>query len=318
MQTFCTIITADYFPKALALYMSLLQQDSSATIQMLVVDDDIIDYPIDKWKGIGLIKVEDLAGLPMVRELYNKYSHINKDDFRWALKPVLMIYLLKNNFEKVIYADCDLYFVNNFQFLFDQLDNSSMLLTPHWKNTDPVMDEISFYSTFTHGLFNAGFIGANQNAMLPLQWWAEACHYKMGEHLELGIYVDQKYLDAIPVLFENIQMVQHKGCNVAPWNTSVCKRKLVNGEVLINGIFPIVFFHFNHMLVTEISKGHDSLLKPYLEAYQKLYEDEGFSLSRFLTNLDEYTHASILKKIKWQLKIRTNLKRFLYGILQNI
>src|SRR5262249_10351402 len=138
-NTFCTIITADYYPYAVALYKSLKKYDPSVTLQVLVADNRPVaakgDFP-----GIGLIPVSSLEDYPLVESLYKKYAHINLDLFRWSLKPVFMSYLFGQGFDKVLFTDCDIFFFNNYDFLFEQLDRSDFLLTPHWYNSNPLTD----------------------------------------------------------------------------------------------------------------------------------------------------------------------------------
>src|SRR5205085_1046876 len=156
---------------------------------------------------------------------------------------------------------------------------SSILLTPHWRTSDPLEDEPAFLSLFTDGLYNAGFVGANKNGIPALHWWAQACHYRMETNEALGLKDDQPYLNVLPVEFENVKIVRHKGCNVASWNHFECKRVQVGDKILINGVYPIVFMHFNRLQFTEILKGHDGLLLPYLEKFKKTFEENGAQLS---------------------------------------
>jgi hypothetical protein len=98
-----------------------------------------------------------------------------------------------------------MYFFNDYDFLFEELDESVILLTPHWRNSNTFLGSESFMSLFTHGIFSAGFIGANKGGLSALQWWANACHFMMAPKPEIGIYDDQKYLDVLPVLFKNVK-----------------------------------------------------------------------------------------------------------------
>jgi hypothetical protein len=229
-----------------------------------------------------------------------------------------MSYLLENGFAKVLYVDADIFFFQAYDFLFEALDSASVILTPHWNNADPLVNELSFVSLFTCGIFNAGFVGAGRGGLPALQWWSRACHYKMGMLPLQGIYDDQRYLDVLPVKFENVQIIRHRGCNVATWNQRECKRIPVNGKVLINGTYPVIFIHMNRMLVTEILKGHDELLRPYLDEFRKTFEEEGARLNDFIRDIDKYAAAGRIMKLKWQLKLRTRLKSFLFRLAEKI
>jgi hypothetical protein len=317
MNTFCTIITADYLPKAIVLYKSLKVYDENVLLEVLIVDEHNSSSLAPVPEGIHIVSVKNLSGNPLLDSIYERYAHPYIDHFRWALKPLFLSYLIER-FDKVIYVDCDIYFTNDYTFLLRELDQSSVLLTPHWHSIDPVKNERSFIATFTEGIFNAGFIAVNKHSTDALQWWLHACHFKMGSFANIGIQDDQKYLDIFPVFFEGTKIIQHKGCNVAAWNTENCRRTLINGNVLINDEFPIIFIHFNDMLIKQILRGHDPLLVPFLDQYVKLFEAEGFSLSSFTKEINYYLTASAIKKLKWKLKTRARIKSLLYKLAQRV
>ncbi|MHA4811237.1 hypothetical protein ACX0G9_24255 [Flavitalea flava] len=301
-------------PYAKALYSSLEKYDSGIALQIMVTDSNKKDCPLINYPNIAIFFPEDIFNQKLAQEIYKKYAHLNMDKFRWALKPVFIAYLLNNGFEKVLYTDCDIFFYNDYTFLFDDLDTSNILLTPHWRNSDPLINEMSFFSLFTDGIFNAGFIGANKKGIPALQWWAEACHFKMEARIMEGIYDDQRYLDVLPVRFEDIKVIRNRGCNISAWNEEECKRVLINGVVLINREYPIIFIHFNNMLMQQILKGHDALLLPYFMEFKESLERNGAMLSDFMKNVDYYLNAKSLVRLKWKTMVRTRIKRGLFQL----
>jgi len=316
-KTFCTIITANYYPKAVALYRSIKAFNPDIELQILIVDDKPIAETF-RAAGIRTIPVKRLADYSLVNDLYEKYAHVEMDYFRWSMKSIFMCYLLETGFDKVLYIDCDMFFFNDYNFLFSELDNSTILLTPNWINSDPLIDKDSFFSLFTSGFFSAGFIGANKNGLPALKWWAQACHFMMGEHIQLGIRDDQKYLDILPIKFESTKIIRHRGCNIGAWNYEECRRESVNGNVLINGEFPIIFVHFDEMMVQGILRGHDKLLLPYLQQYQKVFEESGARLNDFIKTIDTHVDLGVIKRLKWNLRLKTRLKKGLYKLSQKI
>ncbi|MBK9568929.1 MAG: hypothetical protein IPO53_02675 [Chitinophagaceae bacterium] len=113
-----------------------------------------------------------------------------------------------------------------------------------------------------NGLFNAGFVGASKKGLPALKWWSGACHYKIDRQPELGIFVDQKYLDILPVEYPDIEILQHRGCNIACWNMDTNKRTICNGKLLINDKYEAVFIHFTHETIQQILNGNDYQLRP--------------------------------------------------------
>lgn len=318
MQTFCTIITADYFPRALALYESVAKYNAEIELQILVADRKPLPVIADKFLKIKIRTVEELSDFPLVRDLYKKYAHINIDNFRWSMKPVFASWLLENGYDKLLYADCDMFFVNDYNFLFSELDTNTFLLTPHWKTTNPLVDEQSFLSTFTSGIFSAGFFGASKKGLPALRWWANACHFKMMPAIELGVHDDQRYLDLLPVIFEKTKIIRHRGCNIGAWNYEESVRALVDGQIMINEQYPVIFIHFDEMMVSSILKGHDKLLLPYLQQYEEAYRTNGYDLASYIKSLGSLKNVGLLKRTKWNLRFRTRIKEFLYKLAQSL
>ncbi len=314
MTTYCTIITKNYLPLAKVLYLSLKKQNPDIILHVLVVDDEV--------KQVGgnmkMLSLYDLSGSSFFKDIEKKYAHTNADQFRWALKPVLVGHLLQQGYEKVIFADPDLYFVNNFDWLFDLLDTHSVLLTPHWADLDIINSEDSVLSVLRNGLFNAGFVAASQKGLPAINWWAGMCHYKTEKKPELGIYDDQKYLDMLPVQFEHVHILKHQGCNLASWNIQTCKRELVDGKLLINKQFEPVFIHFAKDTIANILNRNDALLKPYLDEYIRLLSGNGFDLLKNLDDLSPAKYSSGFYKLKHNLRLRTRLKRFLYKLAEKL
>lgn len=82
------------------------------------------------------------------------------------MKPVFISYLLENGFEKVIFTDCDIFFFNDYAFLYQELDDAAVLLTPSFMTRYPDVLENEFISLFKYGIYNAGFIGASKKPYL--------------------------------------------------------------------------------------------------------------------------------------------------------
>ncbi len=318
MTTFCTIITADYYPKALALFKSVKEFDATVTVQTLIIDDKPIDKKYNIPAGINLIALSEIKRYPLVKQLQSKYEHIQMDYFRWSMKPVFISYLLEEGFEKILYLDCDMFFFNDYHFLFSELDSRSVILTPHWETSHPLKDPQSFITLFTSGFFSLGFIGVNKNGIEAMKWWAEACHFKMGANILQGIYDDIKYLDIFPIKFETIKIIRHRGCNIGTGDNEESRREIVNGTVLINGEYPIIFIHFDGMMIRGILRGYEGILLPYFERYKKVFEESGAKLSDYIDEINTHVNANWITRWKWKLLVRTRVKRFLYKLAEKL
>jgi lipopolysaccharide biosynthesis glycosyltransferase len=318
MRTFCTIISGNYFPHAATLYKSLIKFHEGEKLMVLVCDDGKINPDPGEYPGIRIFKIKDLYSYSITNVLYNKYTTENEDALRWAMKPVFLSWLLQNGYEKVIYVDCDIHFFNDYEFLYDELNDAAVLLTPSWRTIDPKLNEEEFVDIYTDGLYNAGFIGARLKGLSALQWWSKACSYRMAIDHESGLYNDQKYLDVLPVAFDDIHTIRNRGCNIAFWNQHECKRVSHGGSVLINNIYPIIFIHFNDKYIEELLVGNDHLIFPYYKQYETAFTQTGFSLKNFIPGLPEYKEPTTFIKMKRKLLIRTRIKKLLFKLIDKI
>lgn len=262
---FGTICTSDYFFKAKTLYDSIAGFDNSKELHVLIIDRKAneINALSDK---IHVYDLSSLEGEPYAQEIISKYSN-DSNVLRWSLKPVFAAYLLRHTFSSLILLDNDIYFFQPYEFLFQNLTNHRVLLTPHWRSKNPAEDEFVFINNFTDGVFNAGFFAATNSALDILEWWAMVCAYKCEKNYQQGLWDDQKYLDLLPARFNGVGIVWHQGCNVAWWNKHELLRTSTDGHVMINATWPVVFIHFTSDTIKDISHGGDPLLSPFLEQY---------------------------------------------------
>ncbi len=297
---FCTITTLSHLYKVYALAESLKKQEHPFLLYVLVIDG----AQNFEFENCRFLKLSDISGQPGAADIITKYKR-NKDKLRWSLKPVLMKYLLLlPATERLIYLDNDLYFFADYQFLFKELEDHSFLLTPHYYKNDPNENQNWLEANFRIGLYNAGFVGANKNALNTLQWWADCCLYRCEKNSFRGLFDDQKYLDIIPIIEPSALIIRHKGCNVAGWNTELCKREIVDHRILIDGKFEIVFIHFNENTIREIAEGSDTILFNYYRTYIE-------SLKRFRDDLKK-------NEIYFEYRLSDRMKLYLWKVLTRL
>jgi hypothetical protein len=167
-----------------------------------------------------------------------------------AVKPSLFSYLLSLYGQESLFAyfDPDLYFLQNAEnFIISEIENHSILLTPHV--TRPVPLEIEpFENTFlNYGIYNLGFIAikADDNSLKMLKWWEERTLSLGVDDVKNGYFVDQLWMNLVPVFFEGAKITKHPGFNTAYWNLNERIIKKTKDSFQVNKIFPLVFFHFS-------------------------------------------------------------------------
>ena len=208
MNAAATIITKDYIHYALALRESVIRFSEKVKFIIFMTEKDIdLKERIEKnYSGTVILFCDELCKEGIGKKIYDKYFNDFKDEFRWSMKPVLLKYLIENlNCSKAFYLDSDLFFFGNYDFLFEMLETSKVILTPHWRSMNPHIDPWNFQDLFTNGLCNAGFVGVNNNAVEIMEWWAMACEYLCVKQPEKGFFNDQAYLNILPVKFENVE-----------------------------------------------------------------------------------------------------------------
>lgn len=302
MYHFCTITTADHLFKTLSLYDSLRAIHPNVCLHVLCIDE-VASAPAEG--NVFFYKPSDVAYLPSAATIISKYG-TSADKLRWCLKPVFLRYLAENIADKVIYVDNDIYFYDDYAFLFDMLDSHNFLLSPHHYPRDPEKEQNWLEANFKVGLYNAGFVGVNKTAVKSLEWWAGCCAYRCEKNLLRGTFDDQKYLDLIPVIEERAYIVRHKGCNVAEWNRAVIARSELNGKVTLDGKYPLIFAHYNGTTVRAIMEGAEPCLKGSFDIYLenlKKYKPE-------ITTDQLMNHPGLTDQIKyriWKLATRWGL-----------
>lgn len=274
-----TIITPNHLDKAYTMIESMRKfHDCHAHILIVGAYHKVLKPPTipnttfytldDMFSGkIGRINslIFDKYKLPSEDRPPNIAKH---DYLRWALKAGFIYKLLESNKNNklYIYCDCDLHFYNDYHEIIDYSSNKSITISPHWRTIhSTVMNEFQY--NFKHGLYNGGFFICTHQAMPILEWWAERCCVECSATSNTT-YVDQKYLDLVPLYFDNVGIIKHKGCNVAGWNMSYLQRSIKNGETLVSGQ-KIIFIHYSKVTVKHIEDGHDKELCWHLSQYKR-------------------------------------------------
>lgn len=275
---FCTISTQSHVFKSNAMLESV-KRHTQTDLFCLITDEitDEIERDGIHWQGLNV-----LNGLH-AKSIIERYTG---NALRWACKPLYIEYLLKQGYDAVIYGDNDLYFYASADFLFEKLQTSDVLLTPHFYPVDYEKNQDQLEANFRVGLFNAGFIGVNKNALTAMNWWAGCCKYNVKQAAHRGLFDDQKYLDLFPILFDRVEILKHRGCNVAAWNVETSPRSLKDGHVYLNDEFPLIFTHYNIFTIRCILDGTDGLLAPWMKQYEKALQKHksGYTLAQELAN----------------------------------
>jgi hypothetical protein len=249
MQAACTIIAKNYIAFARTLAESYVALHPGHKMYVLVVDE-FDGFITREDECFEIVTLADL-NIPNVRELCFKYD---LKELCTAVKARMLEYLLnEKTVNQLLYLDPDTLVSHNLDRLFEKLNTYNIVLTPHLDKDFPNDGLLPNDSHILRaGQFNLGFIGVNsgENAKAFLKWWKA----KLDEHCVVdpmnGYFVDQRFIDFVPLLFENYWIERDAGYNVAYWNLHSRTLSQTNGAWRCN-TGPLYFFHFSGYLPEE-------------------------------------------------------------------
>ena len=250
----CTIVSPNYLAYARTLSSSYLSQHPDDQFFVLIVADltDASPFRGDDFTPVLLnqIGLQDLRGEAMKYDILELNTNV---------KPSFLKYLLRTyGFESAIYLDPDIFVYSPLEPVFEAISRgASAVLTPHL--TTPLLDgkEPGEQEMLYNGTYNLGFVAvSNTNeALRLLDWWEERC-LKLGfSEGRTGLFVDQKWMNLAPGLFDRVSILRDAGCNMAYWNLHERQLERSNDTYsvvsAVSGCVPLRFFHFSGIVIDD-------------------------------------------------------------------
>jgi len=243
-----TIAARNYLALARAMLASVAEFEREIDRFVFVTDDLARVEACDEG---SVVFPADVFAIETYAKLARSYNII---ELATAVKPAVLRYLLHAGYDRVLFFDPDVQVFAALDPLIDPLDDHDIALTPHMTEAIPLDGKLpTERGLLRFGAYNLGFIGlANTPAAAAmLDWWSERLErYCFDDVHSSGLFVDQKWMDLVPSLFERTAIVRHRGCNVAYWNLHA--RRLSGGDPprLVSGE-PLIFVHFSGFDVRE-------------------------------------------------------------------
>ncbi|MTJ16849.1 MULTISPECIES: glycosyl transferase, group 1 [unclassified Dolichospermum] len=270
----CTVITKSYLPYARTLASSLAEHNPDVDLYVLLADkvDDYFDPTLEPFKFIYL---EDLSDIQTVEQMCFYYTPF---ELCCALRGFLHEYMFEQtDAQKWLFLDSDIMVFNSLDLIFEQLENSSILLTPHRNNHLPI-DYVGYEINFLkNGLYNAGFLGLQRTSISQkfISWFKDRLKsFAFNDFFEQtilyrGLFVDQLWLNLVPLYFDEVSFCLEPGANLGHWNLfgkTLSKDKLGNINVDQK---PVLFVHFSGWDINNTNK---------VSKYAPMYEQDSPSL----------------------------------------
>jgi len=281
-MNYCTLFDSNYLTRGIAMYESLKKNSENFHLYIYAFDERCYQLlqklHLESATIISLKEFED-------EELLKVKNGRTAVEYCWTCTPSVIKYSIeKYNLDSCTYLDADLYFFSNPVTLIDEMGDKSVLITEHRYTA-------RYDKSATSGIYCVQFMTFknNQNGMLVLNWWREACIEWCYFRIEDGKLGDQKYLDDWPIRFEGVHVLQHLGGGVAPWNIQQYKIYIENFkyfgvELTSKTKFRLIFYHFHSFKFIENDKvdlgGYTltnniikMLYKPYIRHLEKINDE---------------------------------------------
>jgi glycosyltransferase involved in cell wall biosynthesis len=238
---YCCYFDHRYLPRGVAMIRSLKRWDPSAIVWVLCLSDECFEAMAQlEERGVNLVRIEDLeTAYPALAEARNNRSTI---EFYFTCTPSLVCFVLAQTGEGAVvtYVDGDLYFFSDPEPLFAELGHDSVSIISH-----------RFPARLRHlekfGLYNVGWMSFRNDprGRAVATWWQDRCNEWCYDILDGDRFADQKYLDRIAIEFDGVVVLSHRGANLAPWNLGGHRLTVRNNGVMVDGQWPLIFFHFH-------------------------------------------------------------------------
>ncbi|MFT4061219.1 MAG: hypothetical protein QM642_02560 [Edaphocola sp.] len=244
MSIVLSICSINYLAQANNLYRSLKKYNPATKMIIGVVDKNTLNVDLSHIEA-ELVYVEDLH-IVGFDEMAKQYTIV---ELLTAVKPFYLLYLLGRFKEetKFFYFDPDIMLFDSLKKLEDDMEKSDILLTPHI--CTPIEDnhtpkELHIKKT---GLYNLGFLGIkrSENTIQMLEWWANRLRFQCYIDFSRGLFVDQLWMDLVPLYFQDVLVSKYPGYNMAHWNLHERSLSKIGDRYKVNGE-DLVFYHFSH------------------------------------------------------------------------
>lgn len=291
MSTVCfTSITFSYLNRARVLGQSLRRFHPDWQLVLVLTDKAPAGFPFDPSnEPYDTVLYAEELGIP---QFHSWLFKMNVVEACTAVKGAVLDRLLSDGAQRVFYLDPDIAVFNSMQPLVDDLGPHAVLLTPHQLAPDDEYQAIidNEICSLAHGTYNLGFVAVHNDGdgRAFARWWRDRCLEFCYDEKSRGLFVDQKWCDLAPALFDRVRILRDPGCNVASWNLS--RRRITftqDGECRVNEDFPLRFFHF-----TKLGPIGDTMTRRYAKDNVEVFELWAWYKRQIASSTDERIPSS--------------------------
>jgi hypothetical protein len=240
-----TVCTNSHLAKAKSMADSLISYNPDLKVVIGVVDELTAAIDPSFFAPHALLEIKNI-GISDFEILLNRYNLL---EMSCLAKPYFADFLLQSNpaLERLYYFDADMYFYNGIASIEQSLDDSTIVISPHFFIDLPNGGLPMMRGFLNAGLYNGGFFAVKRSkeVLAFIDWWKERVHDEGFNNFADGMFVDQLWLNFVPLLFKNVLIDPHLGHNVGYWNFHERAIQYIDSQYVVNQKWPLVFFHFS-------------------------------------------------------------------------
>ena len=270
MKVLCfTSFTFSYLNRARVLFASLRRFHPEWELVALITDEPPPGVALDlSAEAFDRVVYASELGIPNFPGWLFKHDLV---EVCTAVKGPFLLQACASDAEAVVYLDPDTALFASLAPVEALLETHDILLTPHLiePNEIPLAIEDNDVATLRTGIYNLGFLAVRttgEGARFA-KWWCDRLLTHCFDDIPHGLFVDQRWCDHVPALFDKVKVLRDPGYNVASWNLS--RRKVSvekDGRILVNGSL-LRFWHF-----TKLGEVGDVMTRRYAGANFPVYE----------------------------------------------
>lgn len=236
-----TIVSNNYLHYANTLFESLKEHAPEADLILGLCD--LITADTNCPLADDLIPIKSLD-IPQLSTFIYQYSIL---ELNTAIKPYIIEVLMKRGYQKIIYFDPDIQVFHSLGEMIGLLDQYNVLLTPHLTNILDDEKTPTELQILQAGSYNLGYIALRscEECQRLVKWWQKKLYKGCVVDLTRSLFVDQKWMDLVPSMFEGVFINRNPGWNIAYWNLNHRNLEQQHGTKFIVDGHPLTFFHFS-------------------------------------------------------------------------
>jgi hypothetical protein len=237
-----TVVAKSYLSFARVLARSFHQHHPAIPFFVLLADE-VDGYFDPSGEPFHLLRLSDVD----VPRLARFRFHYAQQPLSYATTPYLLAHLMTHGFSRVVFFKQESLVLGDLSSLFDVLDRTSIVLTPHLlaplAGADRIPRELNILQS---GTFNVGLLGLADTPVTGrfLKWWQDRVYTHCRYAVPDGMHYEQRWLDLVPALFEDVHVLRDPRYNVGHWNLPERDVDIREDAVYVDGE-PCRLFRFS-------------------------------------------------------------------------